>query len=61
MSPLTATSHALNPLRSPLRADKLWRMVAVIPAGAESDAKAMHSDLDKGIANNLDAASSKIN
>ena len=30
--------------------------IAVIPAGAESDAKAVHADLDKGIANNLDAA-----
>jgi hyperosmotically inducible periplasmic protein len=30
--------------------------ILVIPPGAESDAKAMNSDLDKGIANNLDAA-----
>ena len=30
--------------------------IAVIPAGAESDAKAVKSDLDKGIDNNLDAA-----
>ena len=30
--------------------------IAVIPAGAEHDAKAMNSDLDKGIENNLDAA-----
>ena len=30
--------------------------IAVIPAGAESDAKKVNSDLDKGIENNLDAA-----
>src|SRR5579863_2432305 len=30
--------------------------IAVIPVGAESDAKAVNSDLDKGIESNLDAA-----
>lgn len=30
--------------------------VAVIPPGGESDAKAVNSDLDKGIESNLDAA-----
>jgi hyperosmotically inducible periplasmic protein len=30
--------------------------IAVIPLGAESDAKAVNSDLDKGIEKNLDAA-----
>ena len=30
--------------------------IAVVPTGAESDAKAMNSDLDKGIEQNLDAA-----
>ena len=30
--------------------------IAVIPAGVESDAKKMNSDLDKGIEGNLDAA-----
>jgi hyperosmotically inducible protein len=30
--------------------------IAVVPAGVESDAKAMNSDLDKGIEQNLDAA-----
>jgi hyperosmotically inducible protein len=30
--------------------------ILVIPPGAESDTKAMNADLDKGIANNLDAA-----
>ena len=30
--------------------------IAVIPPGAESDAKKVNSDLDKGIENNLDAA-----
>jgi hyperosmotically inducible protein len=30
--------------------------IAVIPPGAEGDAKAVNSDLDKGIASNLDAA-----
>jgi hyperosmotically inducible protein len=30
--------------------------IAVVPVGAESDAKTMNSDLDKGIEQNLDAA-----
>jgi osmotically-inducible protein OsmY len=30
--------------------------IAVLPVGGESDARAMNSDLDKGIENNLDAA-----
>ncbi|MGD0772748.1 MAG: BON domain-containing protein [Candidatus Solibacter sp.] len=30
--------------------------IAVVPLGAESDAKTMNSDLDKGIEQNLDAA-----
>jgi len=30
--------------------------IAVVPPGVESDAKAINSDLDKGIGNNLDAA-----
>ena len=30
--------------------------IAVLPLGAESDAKKMNSDLDKGIESNLDAA-----
>jgi len=30
--------------------------IAVLPSGAESDAKKMNSDLDKGIESNLDAA-----
>ena len=30
--------------------------IAVLPSGAESDARAMNSDLDKGIEQNLDAA-----
>jgi osmotically-inducible protein OsmY len=30
--------------------------IAVLPAGVEKDAKAMNSDLDKGIESNLDAA-----
>jgi hyperosmotically inducible protein len=30
--------------------------IAVVPAGAEKDAKAVNSDLDKGIRQNLDAA-----
>jgi osmotically-inducible protein OsmY len=30
--------------------------IAVLPLGAESDARAMNSDLDKGIEKNLDAA-----
>jgi osmotically-inducible protein OsmY len=30
--------------------------IAVVPPGAENEAKAIHSDLDKGIESNLDAA-----
>lgn len=30
--------------------------IAALPAGAESDAKAVNSDLDKGMEENLDAA-----
>jgi hyperosmotically inducible protein len=30
--------------------------IAVLPSGAESDARAINSDLDKGIEQNLDAA-----
>jgi hyperosmotically inducible protein len=30
--------------------------IAVVPVGAESDSRTMNSDLDKGIAENLDAA-----
>ena len=30
--------------------------IAVIPVGVEEDAKAVNSDLDKGIEENLDAA-----
>jgi len=30
--------------------------IAVVPVGVESDAKAVNSDLDKGIEENLDAA-----
>jgi osmotically-inducible protein OsmY len=30
--------------------------IAVLPSGAESDARTMNSDLDKGIEQNLDAA-----
>ncbi len=30
--------------------------IAIVPAGAESEAKAINSDLDKGVEKNLDAA-----
>jgi hyperosmotically inducible protein len=49
-------SHAESIAKSVAGGQVVADEIAVIPVGAESDAKAMHSDLDKGIANNLDAA-----
>lgn len=37
-------------------AEVVANQIAVLPLGAESDARAMNSDLDKGIEQNLDAA-----
>jgi hyperosmotically inducible periplasmic protein len=37
-------------------AEVVANQIAVVPPGAESDAKKVNSDLDKGIENNLDAA-----
>ena len=37
-------------------AQVLADQIAVVPVGAENDAKAVNSDLDKGIEKNLDAA-----
>jgi osmotically-inducible protein OsmY len=42
--------------RSIAGAQVVSNQIAVIPPGAESDAKAVNSDLDKGIGRNLDAA-----
>ena len=42
--------------RSLAGAQVVSNQIAVIPVGAESDAKTVNSDLDKGIESNLDAA-----
>jgi hyperosmotically inducible protein len=42
--------------RSMAGAQVVANQVAVLPAGGEKDARAMNSDLDKGIEQNLDAA-----
>ena len=42
--------------KSLARGQVVATQIAVVPVGAESDAKAMNSDLDKGIEHNLDAA-----
>jgi hypothetical protein len=42
--------------RSIVGAQVVANQIAVIPPGAESEAKAVNSDLDKGIEKNLDAA-----
>ena len=49
-------SHAESIAKSVAGGQVVADEIAVIPPGAESDAKAVNSDLDKGIANNLDAA-----
>jgi len=49
-------SHAESIAKSNAGGQVVSDQIAVIPVGAESDAKTMNSDLDKGIANNLDAA-----
>jgi osmotically-inducible protein OsmY len=49
-------SRAESIAKSIAGAQVVSNQIAVIPPGAESDAKAVNSDLDKGIANNLDAA-----
>jgi osmotically-inducible protein OsmY len=42
--------------RSIAGAQVVANQIAVIPAGVETEAKAVNSDLDRGIENNLDAA-----
>ena len=49
-----AQAEALAKSLSP--AEVVANQIAVLPLGAESDARAMNSDLDKGIEQNLDAA-----
>jgi osmotically-inducible protein OsmY len=49
-------SKADSIARSIAGAQVVSNQIAVIPTGAESDAKKFNSDLDKGIENNLDAA-----
>ncbi len=49
-------SQAESIAKSMAGAQVVSNQIAVIPPGAEHDAKAMNSDLDKGIEGNLDAA-----
>jgi hyperosmotically inducible periplasmic protein len=49
-------SQAESIARSIAGAQVVSNQIAVIPPGAESEAKAVNSDLDKGIGKNLDAA-----
>jgi osmotically-inducible protein OsmY len=49
-------SRAESIARSIAGTQVVANQIAVIPPGAESDAKNVNSDLDKGIASNLDAA-----
>ena len=49
-------AQAENIARSIAGAQVVSDEIAVLPAGGESDARAMNSDLDKGIEQNLDAA-----
>jgi len=49
-------SQAESIARSIAGAQVVSNQIAVIPPGAESDAKTVNSDLDKGIESNLDAA-----
>jgi osmotically-inducible protein OsmY len=49
-------SHAESIARSIAGAQVVSNQIAVIPPGAESEAKSVNSDLDKGIESNLDAA-----
>jgi len=49
-------SHAESIARSLAGAQVVSNQIAVIPPGAESEAKSVNSDLDKGIESNLDAA-----
>jgi osmotically-inducible protein OsmY len=49
-------SQADSIARSFARAQVVSNQIAVIPPGAESEAKTVNSDLDKGIESNLDAA-----
>jgi osmotically-inducible protein OsmY len=49
-------SQAESIAKSMAGAQVVSNQIAVIPPGAEHDAKTLNSDLDKGIAGNLDAA-----
>jgi hyperosmotically inducible periplasmic protein len=49
-------SRAESIVRSIAGAQVVSNQIAVVPVGAESDAKAVNSDLDKAIEKNLDAA-----
>ena len=49
-------SQAESIARSMAGAQVVANQIAVLPPGAESDAKKVNADLDKGIESNLDAA-----
>jgi hyperosmotically inducible protein len=49
-------SQAESIARNLAGAEVVSNQIAVLPPGIESEAKAVHSDLDKGIESNLDAA-----
>src|SRR5579862_8466633 len=49
-------SHAESIARSFAGSQVVANQIEVVPSGAESAAKTVNADLDKGIANNLDAA-----
>jgi len=49
-------AHAESIASSVANGQVVSDQIAVLPAGAESEAKTVNSDLDKGIAQNLDAA-----
>ena len=51
-----AKSQAESIAKSIAGGQVVANQIAVLPVGAESDAKAVNSDLDKGIEKNLDAA-----
>ena len=54
LGPLTGFGRALA--KSLAAGEVVADQIEVLPSGAESDARAMNSDLDKGIEQNLDAA-----
>lgn len=54
-------SQAESIARSIAAAQVVANQIAVVPPGLKTEAENVNTDLDKGIASNLDAASSKTN